>query len=123
MRSTGWWLIFCLRFSLELPEIRFLHPLVAGEIAALEHDVAALEDIAARSQGERGLRVLLDEQDADALGRELAERAEDFHGDERREAERRLVEQQEARAHHQGAADDQHLLLAPGERAGDLAQP
>ena len=38
-------------------------------------------------------------------------------------AERRLVEQQNLRIGHQRAADRQHLLLAAGQRAGDLAEP
>ena len=40
---------------------------------------------------------------------------------QRREAERRLVEDQELRLGHQAAPDRQHLLLAAGQRAGALA--
>ena len=40
--------------------------------------------------------------------------------DQRRKAERRLVEQHQPRPQHQGAADRQHLLLAARERAGLL---
>ena len=42
---------------------------------------------------------------------------------QRREAERRLVEKQEARAGHQRAADRDHLLLAARERARRLPPP
>ena len=38
----------------------------------------------------------------------------------RREAERRLVEQQQLRPRHQRARDRQHLLLAARQRAGAL---
>ena len=48
---------------------------------------------------------------------------EDFVDDLRREAERRLVEQQNLRLGHQRAADRQHLLLTAGQRARDLPQP
>ena len=42
---------------------------------------------------------------------------------QRRQAERRLVEDQELRLGHQSAADRQHLLLAARQRAGALALP
>ena len=48
---------------------------------------------------------------------------EDFLDHARREAKRRLIEQQQLRVRHQGAADGEHLLLAAGERAGDLTEP
>ena len=37
--------------------------------------------------------------------------------------ERRLVQQQDLRIGHQRAADRQHLLLAAGQGARDLAEP
>ena len=43
--------------------------------------------------------------------------------DQRREPERRLVEQQEPRPPHQGARDGEHLLLAARQRAAALAEP
>ena len=43
--------------------------------------------------------------------------------DERREAERRLVEQQQPRPRHQRARDRDHLLLAARERAGRRVEP
>ena len=42
---------------------------------------------------------------------------------QRREAERRLVEDEQLRLGHQAAADREHLLLAAGQRAGALALP
>ena len=47
---------------------------------------------------------------------------EDLLRDQRREAERGLVEQQQPRPAHQRARDRQHLLLAAGQRAAALAQ-
>ena len=54
---------------------------------------------------------------------ELADRVEDLPHDQRRKAERGLVEQQQARARHQGARDREHLLLAARQRAAALVQP
>src|SRR5207248_4893396 len=64
------------------------------------------------------LRALLDEQDRDAVGADLRERLEDALDDGRREAERRLVEQQHLRLRNQGARDRELLLLSAGERSG-----
>ena len=50
-----------------------------------------------------------------------ADDLEDLLHEERREAEGRLVEEQELRLGHQRAADREHLLLAAGERPARLA--
>ena len=42
---------------------------------------------------------------------------------QRGQAERRLVEDQQLRLGHQAAADREHLLLAAGQRSGALALP
>ena len=47
---------------------------------------------------------------------------EDLLHDQRREAQRRLVQKQELRAAHERAGDGQHLLLAARERAAALLQ-
>ena len=49
--------------------------------------------------------------------------AEDLRHEQRREAERRLVEQQQPRALHERAREREHLLLAAAERAGLLVAP
>ena len=41
--------------------------------------------------------------------------------EDRREAERRLVEQEHPRLGHQRPPDREHLLLAAGQRAAELA--
>ena len=46
--------------------------------------------------------------------------AEQLLDQQRREPERGLVQDQQARLAHQAAADGEHLLLAAGERAGEL---
>ena len=48
---------------------------------------------------------------------------EDLVDDDGREAERRLVEEQQAGSRHERAPDGQHLLLAAREAAGPLAGP
>ena len=50
-----------------------------------------------------------------------ADGLEDGLHQQRREAERRLVEQEQPRLRHQPPGDGEHLLLAAGERAGELA--
>src|SRR5258708_17203647 len=105
-------------------EIGRAHLAVGEELAAGagERDLPGLHDIAAMGEAERVVRVLLDQEHRDLLLLvDLADHLEDLLDDERREAERRLVEQQEARAAHQRAADRQHLLLAARERAAALA--
>ena len=53
---------------------------------------------------------------------DVADDVEDLLDQDRRQAHRRLVQQQHARLGHQRAADGEHLLLAAGERAGHLAR-
>src|SRR5262249_60915021 len=69
---------------------------------------------------ERHVRVLLDQEHGDPALVDLANRAEDLAHEQGRESERRLVQEQEARARHESAADGQHLLLAARERARAL---
>ena len=71
-------------------------------------------------EGQRRLDVLLHEEDRHATPIDLAQDVEDGLDEARREAERRLVEDQERRARHERAPDRHHLLLAAREGAGDL---
>ncbi len=106
------------------PEIAVAHLRAVGELAraAGEGDAAHLEHDGAVGDGERHRRVLLDEHDGHALAVDLADDLADLPDHLRRQAERRLIEQQHPRAGHQGAADGQHLLLAPRQEAGPLAR-
>src|SRR6185312_17245853 len=94
-------------------EIRGADMLVREQLGAGagQGDVAGLHHIAAMRETERVMRVLLDQENGDLL---LAVyRADDIENllhDQRREAERRLVEQQELRPAHQCSGDRQHLL-------------
>ena len=63
-------------------------------------------------------RVLLDDDDRGPLLVDLFDDRPDAADHLRREAQRRLVEQQELRAGHQRPADREHLLLPAGEQPG-----
>ena len=62
-------------------------------------------------EGQRRLDVLLHEEDRHAAPIDLAQDVEDGLDEARREAERRLVEDQERRTRHERAPDRHHLLL------------
>ena len=79
---------------------------------------ADLEHVGAGGGRERRACVLLDDQDRGPLALvQLADDPEDLGDDERRETERRLVEEQEPRPLHHRAREREHLLLAARERA------
>src|SRR5271166_592925 len=83
--------------------------------AAMLHDVIAIRN--RRSEP----KILLHEQDGEALLLEQPDGLADLLNDDGGEAFRRFVEQQEARAGTQDAADGEHLLLTPG-KLGALAR-
>src|SRR4051794_16812224 len=73
---------------------------------ALRDDLTGLEDVAPGGEVEREVGVLLDEQDGGAgLDRDLAQALEDPLGHQRRQPERRLVEQQQTRPGHERPCD------------------
>ena len=103
-------------------EVGRLHARVAGQRRrrAAERDLAGLEHVAVVRAFERGARVLLDQQDRDAVVAQAAHDREDLLHDQRRQAEARLVEHQQARRRHQRAAQREHLALAARQRVGAL---
>ena len=103
-----------------------LRDLLAAQLArgALEHQAALEHADDAIGDGGGPRQVLLDEDQRGALGDHVRERAVDILDRQRREAERDLVEQQQARVGYQRAPDRGRLLLASGQRRGALvAQP
>src|SRR5438034_6140011 len=72
---------------------------------------------------ESSIGVLLDQKDGRAFLVYFVYRRKNRMDQERCESKRRLVEQEQARAGHQGAADGGHLLLAAAERAAQLFTP
>ena len=91
--------------------------------APAEHHAARLEHVGPVRGAERHARVLLDEQDGRARLAERREEPHDLLHDEGRQAERRLVAQEQPRPAHQRAADGEHLLLAARQRARELRAP
>ena len=73
------------------------------------------------AQGHRG--VLLGNDDGHAAGGQRPDDPLDLLHHDRREAQGRLVQHQQARLGHQAAADGQHLLLAAGQRPGVGGEP
>jgi hypothetical protein len=85
------------------------------------HDPPGFDHIGLIGQLQCQLRVLLHHQDGDlVLAVDLAEDLEQIAHDQRREAERRFIQQHQPRAQHQCARDREHLLFAARERAGLL---
>src|ERR1035437_2267475 len=85
-----------------------------------QDDLTGLEDVATTGHLESHLSVLLDQQDRGSLGVDVLDDGEDLLDQDRREAHRRLVEQQQLWPSHERPTDCEHLLLATGERAGRL---
>src|SRR5262245_57739086 len=87
------------------------------------HHASLFNDIVAVGDGCGKMEVLLDQHHGEARLLEAADGAGDLLDDHRRQALGRLVEQQEAGAGPQDAADRQHLLLAAGELGALARQP
>ena len=79
-------------------------------------DLAVRHQVGAVGECDGALCTLLDEQHRDAALADLRERREDDVDDLRREAERRLVEQQDVGPGDERPRDRELLLLAAGER-------
>src|ERR1039457_2459028 len=90
---------------------------------ALHGDRSVDHHIAAVSELQRMKSVLLDEKDRQSLALvEIGDDLEDLLDDERRQTERRLVQEQKTRPAHQRPRDRQHLLLAAGKRSAALGR-
>src|ERR671925_1221277 len=88
---------------------------------ARQGDASDLEHVRGLRELQRDVRVLLDDEHRQALLLvQLADDAEDLRDEQRRETERRLVEEQQPRTLHERAREREHLLLAAAERAGLL---
>ena len=101
-----------------LAEVGLPNLLVLGEGLRVvrERDRPRLHHVTAVGDVERHERVLLDEEDRRPLLVDLDDDLEDPLDEDRRQAHRRLVEEQELRLRHQRASDRAHLLLASGHR-------
>src|SRR5262245_41168528 len=106
--------------QIQLPDQIIVVELLGG--FALERDLAVDDDVAAVGDAKRLGEILLRHQHRElVLLLEFPDRvdgAADQHGGE---ADRGLVDQEDARRQHQGAAEGKHLLLAAAHGAGELA--
>ena len=90
---------------------------------ALDRELARFEHVTVVRHLQRGARILLDQQNRHARRTQRRDDAEDLAHDQRRETQRRLVEQQQLRLAHQRPSHRQHLPLAAGQRARELVAP
>src|SRR4029450_5425384 len=114
----------CRNWVNSISEVGVADGLVLGQLGArpLERHVPHLEDVSTARGAQRELRVLLDDEDGETLLLvQVAENPEDLPHDDRREPERRLVEEEETRPRHQRSGNREHLLLPAGERSGLLS--
>ena len=75
------------------------------------------------AQGKRVADVLLDDQERGARGPQPVEVLVHLVDDDRRQAQRQLVGDEQLGLFHQDARHGQHPLLAARERAGNLLAP
>src|ERR1700692_2839014 len=88
-----------------------------------EADAAGLDQVGAVDDIEDLPDVLLDDEHREPLGADAADEIKDLLDHERGETRGRLIHEQELWARHEGTTDRAQLLLAAGERAGELAAP
>ena len=104
-------------------QVRLLHVRVGEQRPArpLLADPPGLEDVGAVGQLEGQEDLLLHEQDGQPVALEPRHGRVELVHHERRQAERGLVEHEQARPREERHRDRQHLLLAAGQGAGELA--
>src|SRR5881296_1607138 len=103
-------------------EVHALDVLARFEVArgAASHQASDLEEVGVVRDLQGLARVLLDHQDRQAARVDLLDLVEEAVENFGCQAERGLVHEEEPGPRHQGAGDREHLLLAAGERAGEL---
>src|SRR3712207_6696436 len=80
-------------------------------------DSTMLQDIGAIGDPQRKIRHLLYKKDGTSSPFQLANNTKALPNEQRREAERRLIEEQQTRRRHQPTRDGKHLLLTAAEAA------
>ena len=88
-----------------------------------EADLALLEEHGPLGDGQGDVDRLLDDDHGDAGGHLGADHLEEHGDDRRRQAERELVDEEQARSAEERLGQRQHLLLAAGQGAGRLVEP
>ncbi len=115
-----WWLGAGLGFA----EVGSADGVVAAEFGAGagDGDLAGFDDVSAVGDFECHEGVLFDEEDGGAFASDFLDGLEDGFDEDGGEAHGGFVEEEEAWARHEGAADGEHLLFAAGEGAAGLAE-
>ena len=105
-----------------VPEVGAAHRIVEQELGRrpAHQRPPALQQVGMPGDVQRERRALVGEQDRRAGVRDAPQRLADLGDHDRRQPQRRLVEQQQPRLSHQRAADREHLLLAAAQQAGAL---
>ena len=109
------------------PQIELADQVVVVELggrAALEGDLAVHDHVTAVGDADGLREVLLGHQHRElVVVLELLDGVDGAGDQQRRQSDRGLVHQQDARRQHQRAGERQHLLLAAAHAAGELAAP
>ena len=93
-----------------------------GSRTALLPDGARLQHVGAVGERQREARHLVHQQDRRLLRAQAVQRCEQILDHLRREAEGRLVQEQQLRLRHQAAREREHLLLAARKEPGALVR-
>src|SRR5687768_673056 len=108
-------------------QVVLLHQLVLAELArvpAFELDLPVHDDVPAIGDLRRLVEVLLGHQHRQLpLLLQLLDLGDHATDEDRGEADRRLVHEQDLRRGHQRATEREHLLLAAAHAAGELTPP
>src|ERR1700686_2915755 len=100
-------------------------PVIASKLAnaSSKHAASGIENDRFVGDIECQFEILFDENSRLPFLLESFDGAADLGNDQRRQALRRLVEQEHAWISHQRSSDCEHLLLATGQGAGELCVP
>ena len=89
----------------------------------VQGDRPCFQNVRVFGKAQRELGILLHQHDGHAPLVNLRDESADLLDEDRRESDRRLVQQKNLRTRHQRSADRKHLLLAAGEGLGPLTTP
>src|SRR5207245_3766665 len=90
---------------------------------AVEADLTLLHAVRVLHEIERDVDRLLDQHNGGSAVVDAPDHVQQLRDDDRRDAERQLVDQQQAWLENEGLAQAEHLLLTTGQRARLLVAP
>src|SRR5436190_3138288 len=102
-------------------EVALLHVRARTELrrAARPHHASLFEDVVMVGEPGHGLDVLVDQQDRQPAPLEALQARPDLDAHQRGQPFGGLVEDEQRGVRHEGAADGEHLLLAPRKRGAE----